>query len=261
MLTSTTLCAALYAVGCYITSYIVSPWGVGQFRPAVVVPAVFAVIFGPMPAGIGAAIGTLIADSANIGSFNVGSLIAAVPGNFFGFYLIGWMLRKRFTWRRFIIASNLALIFANLIVAVLYVGIYMYLFMGQLPQLSLGGLFVFIIGLTIWWFVTMLPFMLLVAPPLIRAAVRAFPYLVPEDVQNRSLRDSISEEGLATSLLVPGILMLVLGLAISFTTISSSLSELFGPVVKNFIEIMTYLSGGILVCLGLFFYFKRLTQT
>lgn len=64
-LTATVSCAVLYAVGCYITSYIVSPWGVGQFRPAVVIPSLFAVVFGPWPAGVGAALGTFIADSVN----------------------------------------------------------------------------------------------------------------------------------------------------------------------------------------------------
>jgi hypothetical protein len=44
----TALCAALYAVGAYATAYIPSPWGFGQFRPAVVIPAFFAVVFGPL---------------------------------------------------------------------------------------------------------------------------------------------------------------------------------------------------------------------
>ena len=58
------ICASLYALGSFITANIPSPWGAGQFRPAVVIPSLFAVISGPFPAGIGAALGTLIADSA-----------------------------------------------------------------------------------------------------------------------------------------------------------------------------------------------------
>ena len=38
--------AGLYAVCSYITSYIPTPWIV-QLRPAVVIPAVFAVAFSP----------------------------------------------------------------------------------------------------------------------------------------------------------------------------------------------------------------------
>jgi hypothetical protein len=83
------MCAALYGVGSLATAYIPSPWGFGQFRPAVIVPAFFAVIYGPIPAGIGAALGTLIADSVKHGYLYPGSLIAAVPGNFLGFYLFG----------------------------------------------------------------------------------------------------------------------------------------------------------------------------
>ena len=45
----TSICASLYALGSYATSYIESPWGTGQFRPAVVIPAVFAILFGPIP--------------------------------------------------------------------------------------------------------------------------------------------------------------------------------------------------------------------
>ena len=53
LLTATIMCAALYAIGSYVTAYIPSPWGAGQFRPAVVIPSLFATIFGPLPAGIG----------------------------------------------------------------------------------------------------------------------------------------------------------------------------------------------------------------
>ena len=50
-------CAVLYAMGSYLTAYISSPWGSGQFRPAVVIPAIFATLFGPFVGGIGAAPG------------------------------------------------------------------------------------------------------------------------------------------------------------------------------------------------------------
>ncbi|MEM3579054.1 MAG: ECF transporter S component, partial [Candidatus Bathyarchaeia archaeon] len=88
----TALCAALYAVGAYATSYIQSPWGMGQFRPAVVIPAFFATVFDPWTASIGAALGTLICDSAKHGTLYMGSLIAAVPGNFIGFFLFGYII-------------------------------------------------------------------------------------------------------------------------------------------------------------------------
>ncbi|MBN1683323.1 ECF transporter S component [Candidatus Bathyarchaeota archaeon] len=124
----TVICAALYAVGSYLTAYIPSPWGVGQFRPAVVIPAYFAIIFGPLPAGIGAAFGTLLADSIKHGYLYPGSLIAAVPGNFIGFYFMGKLLWKKFSWDRFIIIINAGLFLANAIVSILYVFAYKLLY-------------------------------------------------------------------------------------------------------------------------------------
>ena len=84
-----TTCAVLYAVGSALTGYISSPWGRGQFRPAVVIPGVYAVIFGPLPAALGAALGTLVWDSAKHMQLYIPSLLGAAPGNFIGFYIFG----------------------------------------------------------------------------------------------------------------------------------------------------------------------------
>src|SRR5512136_3023416 len=164
---ATALNAALYAVGAYVTSYIPSPWGIGQFRPAVVIPALFATIFGPWAGGIGAALGTLIADSIKHGGLYFGSLLAAVPGNFVGFFIFGYLLRKKFNWARFVSVTNLTLIIANLIVAFLYVFAFKLLYAPTVAftQLTSDALVVLSIGLTLFWFVTMLPFVLLVTPP------------------------------------------------------------------------------------------------
>src|SRR5208337_3058880 len=53
-------CAALYAVAIAATAFVPTPWGVGQFRPGVVIPAIYAFIGAPIEAGLGAAIGTFI---------------------------------------------------------------------------------------------------------------------------------------------------------------------------------------------------------
>lgn len=89
-----------------------------------VIPAFFAVIFGPWVGGVGAALGTFIADSVKHGGIYLGSLLAAVPGNFIGFFLFGYLLRKKFNWARFITVTNVALVLSNLIVAFLYVYAY-----------------------------------------------------------------------------------------------------------------------------------------
>ena len=254
---ATTMCAALYAVGCYATAYIPSPWGFGQFRPAVVIPAFFATIFGPMAGGVGAAIGTLIADSVKHGYIYPGSLIAAVPGNFLGFYLFGLILRRRFTWGRFILASHLTLTLANLTVAALYVLVYKILYLSQLAGIPAAALLTMVVGLTLWWFVTMLPFVLLVTPPLIRAAAASFPSIVPEDVRVHSLTEEASEGEFALSMLVPGMAVVLLGVVITGTGLGTYIANSFGQGTKTLIELASYLSGGALSVIGLFLIIKK----
>jgi len=254
---ATALCAALYAVGSYTTAYIPSPWGFGQFRPAVVIPSFFAVIFGPLPAGLGAALGTLIADSVKHGYIYPGSLIAAVPGNFLGFYLFGRLLRDRFTWGRFIITSHVTLTLANLVVAFLYVTFYKILYLEQLLNLSTAALTLLIVGLTLWWFVTMLPFVLLVTPPLIRAASTAFPSLVPEEVRLHSLHEELPESRFVASMIAPGVFMILLGLAVSYTSLGVFIKGYFGEVTQHLIMLMSYISGGALSITGVLILGKR----
>lgn len=254
---ATTMCAALYAVGCYATAYIPSPWGFGQFRPAVVIPSFFAAVFGPMTAGVGSAIGTLIADSVKHGYVYPGSLVAAVPGNFLGFYLFGLILRRRFTWARFILASHLTLTLANLTVAALYVLVYKILYMSQLTGMPTGALAALIFGLTLWWFVTMLPFVLLVTPPLIRAAAASFPSIVSDDVREHSLSGEASETAFALSMLAPGLAMVLLGVFITGTGLGTFIAASFGQGTKTLIELTSYLSGGALSIIGFYLLIKR----
>ena len=246
------ICAALYAAGSFTTAYIPSPWGFGQFRPAVIIPAFFAVVYGPIPAGVGAALGTLICDSLKHGYLYPGSLIAAVPGNFLGFYLFGYMLRKRFTWGRFIITSHITLILANLVVAFLYVAFYKLLYLGQLVELSVSALVLLVLGLTLWWFVTMLPFVLIVTPPLIRAASAAFPSLVREDVRLHSLEEELPECEFALSMVGPGVLMLLLGALVYYSGLGVFIAGYFGETIQQLITLMSIFSGGVLTLIGSF---------
>jgi len=252
----TALCASLYAVGCYTTAYIPSPWGFGQFRPAVIIPAFFASVFGPIPAAIGAAMGTLIADSAKHGGVYPGSLIAAVPGNFIGFYLFGHIVKKKFTWGRFILASNVTLTIANSIVAFLYVFLFKVLYLNQpaYAEMPLDALIFLSIGLTIWWFVTMLPFVLLVTPPLIRAVATAVPSIVPEGVRTHSLKEELPKDTFSLAMLIPGLIMLLIGLGTTFTILGDYISTFFKEPTPALIQLMFYVSGSILLALGVLFY-------
>jgi len=250
------MCAVLYAIGAYSTAYIPSPWGIGQFRPAVVIPAFFAVIFGPMPAAIGAAIGTLIADSVKHGYLYPGSYLAAVPGNFIGFFLFGYIVKKKFTWGRFILASHVTLTVANLIVAFLYITVFKVLFLNDptYGMMSWDAIVFLSTGLTIWWFVTMLPFVLLITPLLIRAVAAAVPSVVPEDVRTHSLKEELPKTTFSFSMLVPGLIMLSIGLATTFTVVGDYISSHFKPPIPTFIELMFYASGVVLLVLGVLIY-------
>jgi len=201
-------CAALYGATGYITSFIQSPWGFGQFRPAAaIVPVIFAVFFGPWVAGVGGALGSQITDTLTPGYFLSG-IIAGMPGNFIGFYLYGWLLRGRFSWRRFILTSALTLFLANLLTAAL-VAVYYALFLPSLYE-SLSWGIALTIGLTAYWFITMLPFALTIDPVLIRVLSRSRPDLTPADVLGAALRDETRE--VAAALILTGALVFAIGI-------------------------------------------------
>jgi len=250
----TALCAALYAVGAYATAYIPSPWGFGQFRPAVVIPAFFAVVFGPWVGGVGAALGTLICDSIKHGTLYMGSLLAAVPGNFIGFLLLGYLTKRKFTWGRFVSASILTLVVGNVIVAFLYVFVYKVLYI-QALQMPTESLVMLSLGLTIFWFITMLPFTLLITPLLIRAVAIAFPGIMSEDIRTNSLRKELPKTTFGLALAIPGVLMLLIGVATTHTAFGSYLAvnfpKTFTPSVMELLQILFYTSGAVLSVLGI----------
>jgi hypothetical protein len=257
IIVATALNAALYAVGAYATSYIPSPWGVGQFRPAVVIPALFATIFGPWAGGIGAALGTLIADSIKHGGLYFGSLLAAVPGNFIGFFIFGYVLRKKFNWARFVTVANVTLVVANVIVAFLYVFAFKFLYAQAVAftQLTSDALIVLSIGLTLFWFVTMLPFVLLVTPPLIVAVASAFPSVVSEDLRTVGIKQ-IPKRLLGLSMLIPGIIMIVAGVAATYTAFGNYLSTKFATsyfptAIMALLQLLFYASGIVLTVIGI----------
>jgi len=99
--------AALYAIVGVLTNMgIVSPVvGVVKFWPAVIVPAIFAVLFGPWVGGTSAAIGIFISDMVQPGhGIALLSLTVGVPSNFAGFYLIGLISRRNMKWHSIITA-------------------------------------------------------------------------------------------------------------------------------------------------------------
>jgi uncharacterized membrane protein len=256
IIVATAINAALYAVGSFATAYIPSPWGMGQFRPAVVIPALFSVIFGPWVGGVGAALGTLIADSIKHGGIYPGSLLASVPGNFLGFFFMGYMLRRRFSWARFITVTNVALLMSNAVVAFLYVFIYksLYVQASAFAQSSVDTLVVLSVGLTIFWFVTMLPFVLLLVPSFVAVVTRAFPSITPPDVRASGLKQ-LPKRLLGQAMIIPGITMILIGLILTYAPLgsylSTNLAASYLPVTTlNLIQLLLYGGGFALAVLG-----------
>lgn len=104
---------ALYAVGSYATAHIPTPWLV-QLRPAVVIPAVFAVLFGPIVGGLGAALGTFIASILTYGS-PILTIFSGTPANFVCFYIIG-KISKPLNYRNFMAATLIGFLAGSIII-------------------------------------------------------------------------------------------------------------------------------------------------
>jgi hypothetical protein len=160
------------------------------------------------------------------------------------------------------LASNITLTLANLVVATLYVMIFKILYLADPKYLAFSSeaLVVYMVGLTIWWFVTMLPFVLLVTPVLIRAVSLAFPSLVPEDVRKNSLKNELPQRTFSLALLIPGLIMVLIGLMITLTPMSNQMIAFFKEPTTILVEGMFYVSGAVLTVLGLFVGMRRILK-
>jgi hypothetical protein len=156
---SAAMCAALYAIFDALTSTLRTPWGVGEFRPGIVIPVFFALVAGPLPAALGAGVGSFIADMVSLvpsgASTPALAAVAGAPANFLGILLVGWIYQKFRTWRGFIGGTTVGLFFGNLWAA----GFVVWL---------LGLSSSLILGLLLFWFGTMFPFVVILVPPMLR---------------------------------------------------------------------------------------------
>ena len=129
--------AALYAIVGVLTNMgIVSPVvGVVKFWPAVIVPGIFAVLFGPWVGGTSAAIGIFVSDMVQPGhGIALLSLTVGCTSNFAGFYLIGLISRRNMKWRDILILLTIG--------SVALTGMISYLFL--INQLTLDVLAMFL---------------------------------------------------------------------------------------------------------------------
>ncbi len=233
------ICAATYAVIGRLTDLGLTFVGVA-FYPAVVIPAVFAVLFGRWVGGFGAAIGIFIRDMLFHGNPFL-SLTAGVPPNFIVFFIIGFVstlnidtkklittvviasilviaglllptiiyptefaaatglsttvilalfistvvvslaailvVSKRWQqWRSYAVGSVIGMAAGAALLSVAYWA-YSQLFFDPAGYVKAPLAASFIPILFVWTFVTEIPFVLLVGPPIIKACYRAFPSL------------------------------------------------------------------------------------
>jgi hypothetical protein len=101
------ICAALYAIVGISTANL-NFLGIG-FLPAVVIPAVFAVLYGPWVGGISGAFGIFIRDMFVHGNAAL-SLAAGVPPNFILFFLIGYISYRNISLKQAIVGVIVAAI-------------------------------------------------------------------------------------------------------------------------------------------------------
>lgn len=117
--------AALYASFGYLTYLgIFAPAvGVVRFWPSVIIPAIFAILFGPWVGGVGAAIGVFISDIAIHGNALL-SLTVGIPSNFTCFYLVGFLGRSKLGMRWVLLGASLTGVLTLLAVWLYWIGVF-----------------------------------------------------------------------------------------------------------------------------------------
>jgi len=170
------MCAALYAIVNILTSFIQTPFGIGEFRPGVVIPAFFAITAGPIPAALGAAVGSFVGDMISLVPAGKSTFLWAVGGggigNFLGFLALGWVYEKMKGWKGFVFGTTAGLFLGNLVAAcgVVLLGM-LFLPLSTLNPfngMAVGTASGFIVGLLLFWFGTMFPFVIILVPPIVR---------------------------------------------------------------------------------------------
>ncbi|MCD6368685.1 MAG: ECF transporter S component [Thermoproteales archaeon] len=164
----TALNAALYATFIMFTAYITTPFFI-QFRPAVVVPAIFAAVYGPWVGGVGAALGTFIASIIRYGTPLL-TIFSGTPGNFFGFFIVGYFTQKYKKEGRWLIGYIIGSIIGILVgFAIIAIGLIFLATALGFTQLSSWTNPYFVASSMTFGIISELPFMLILGPPVIQA--------------------------------------------------------------------------------------------
>jgi hypothetical protein len=228
--------AALYAALGYVFFAIlpITTPGLGtvRFWPQVIIPAAFAVIFGPWVGGLGAAVGIFISDMFIHGNALL-SLTAGVTSNFVAFGLIGYVSNKKLDWKIPVIAlggitvflvwlsysilqppdygAEYQLLASGIVIATYAVFATVIVLASKWRSYATGSMVGLLLGSAIigivvplvtqiplvpasliyflWTFVTEIPFLLILGPPIVKAVYLAFPSLI-----RKQEKESNSEE-------------------------------------------------------------------
>jgi len=244
MLTLISINAALYAVAIAVTSPIPTPWGVGHFRPGVVIPAFFTVVFGPLIGGLGAAIGCFLGDFA-LSFFGLTtpilSLVAGVPGNFVGFYVLGWLVAKKCSFSSFIVSNFIALLIGNFIAA-LGVLVYFIFIVPDWVSWSMSLQIAVVAGLTLFWVSTMVVFVTPLVPIMVTYIGPTLSKIGVKGVSNLSPSDKTSIVKSA------GLVAVFLAAIYSIVSFTPGGSQIFADTVPP--EILL-ISAGVIFVTGL----------
>lgn len=146
-------------------------------------------------------------------------------------------------------ASYVTLSSANFLTAFLYLYLFKFLYLQQLVA-GLTDLLILSIGLTVWWFMTMLPFVLVVTPLLIKAVSASASSIVPKKIRESSLNGEFPTRTFGLSLLIPGLILIILGLLTTFTGLGVMMAAATKLPTVDPLRILLYGSGVTLVLIG-----------
>ncbi|MHA1754065.1 MAG: hypothetical protein ACTSYR_00920 [Candidatus Odinarchaeia archaeon] len=164
---------SLYAVVGLLTYFGIVVGGI-KFWPAVIVPATFSVIFGPYVGGLGAAGGIFIADLLTHGDALL-SLSVGVTANFIAFYILGMLTYRKYTLIRYLLSATLSLFIGSMIIGG---GLGLWTQFFALPGQSFEPWSITIALIYAGWtFVSEIPFLLIVVPPIVKTVQNSFPSL------------------------------------------------------------------------------------
>jgi uncharacterized membrane protein len=158
--------ASLYTVIGSLTYFGIVLFGV-RFWPAVIIPGVFSVLFGPVVGGFGAAIGIFLSDMISHGMPFL-SLSVGVTSNFIAFYILGYATRE-YSLKRYMVAAIVSLLVGSTIIGV---GVWAWSQFFLLPgAMDVSPMPLFFAWSTfVWTFISEIPFLLIIVPPIVEAA-------------------------------------------------------------------------------------------